>query len=211
MEKHFLMFKMSLFLICGLMSVGCGAFGTKKKGQKVRENDNALTGTWQNSCTKMDWLGFSYNQVSFKFSVLGDFEKTTSLFDDESCSTRIGALSESGTYAALGDAASTPQAKDINLTISEAKITADSDQAVKLLNAAAYCGISEWQKGQASDVLNKDCIGFRHAKGKVVFDIYKVDQDNHRLAVGKSSLFLDKSGAESRPQNLDEINVFIKK
>jgi hypothetical protein len=202
---------MSLMLAFGVVVAGCGAFSTKKKGQKARENDNALTGTWQNSCTKMDWLGFTYNQVTFKFSVLGDFEKTTSLYDNESCTSAIGSLSESGTYAALGDAAATPQAKDINFTISEAKISADTDQAIKLLNTGAYCGISDWQKGQATDVLDKPCVGFQHTKGKVIFDIYKVDQDNKRLETGKGSIFLDKGDADARPKDLDETNVFVKK
>lgn len=118
----------------------------------------------------------------------------------------IGSLNESIAYAPLGDVASTPQAKDIKFNISEAKITAGSDQSVKLLNTAAYCGISKLEKGQATDVLDQDCIGFRYAKGRAIFDIYKGDQDNHRLEIGKEWIFRDKISGESRPKSLDEIN-----
>lgn len=211
MKTYDLMSPVSLMLAFGVVAAGCGAFETKKKGQKARENDSSLNGTWQNSCTKMDWLGFTYYRVTYKFSALGDFDKTTSLFADASCAEAIGSLSESGTYAALGDAADTAQAKDINFTISEAKISADTDQAVKLLNAAAYCGISDWQKGRATDVLDKPCVGFQHVKGKVIFDIYKVDQNDKRLETGKGSIFLDKGDVSSRPKSLDEANTFFKK
>ena len=192
-------------------TVGCGAFGTKNKGQKGRENDNALAGKWQNSCSKMDWLGFSYNQVTFNFSGLGDFDKTTTLFSDANCATAIGSLTENGTYAALGDSPALTGAQNINFTISEAKVSADTDTAVNLFNGVSYCGISSWQKGQATDVLDKPCVGFQHPKGAVIFDVYKVDQDGKRLQTGKGSLFLDKSEASARPSKLDETNVFTKK
>jgi hypothetical protein len=207
-DKKLLAVPFSALLI---LASGCGILQTKNKGQKSRENDSALSGKWENACSKLDWLGFSYHRTSLSFSSLGDFDKTTNLYSDDNCTAATATLTEHGTYSSLGDAQAGSGSQNINYTISEASVTAVSDSAVRLFNAVSYCGISSWQVGQATDVLDKPCAGAQHAKGAVIFDIYKVDNNGDRLTTGKGSFFLDKSDASSRPSKLDEVYVFTKK
>ena len=199
-----------LILSFGITSVGCGMLSTKNKGKKASENDQKLVGEWRDTCNKMDWLGFAYQQQTLRFSALGDFDRDVTLFKDSNCSNPLGKLSEHGTYASLGNSSETPDTKDINFTVTEATMSAEVDDAVSLLNSASYCGISEWKKGNPTDILGKSCAGIQRAKGDVVFDIYRVDTNGKRLISGKGSLFLDKTDTSSRPSSLDENRAFRK-
>jgi len=189
---------------------GCGAFKTKNKGEKAKENDKALTGEWKDGCIKGDWLGLTHEQADYKFSALGDFDHKTTLYRDDACKAADVTLAEHGTYASLGTSASVPNATDINFTVTKAEVTPQSDDAAKLLNDASYCGITAWQKGHAEDVVGKSCLGKDHAKGEVSFDVYRIDNDGRRLTLGKDSLFLGKSDAGSRPGKLDDSRIFDK-
>jgi hypothetical protein len=102
-------------------------------------------------------------------------------------------------------------AHDINFTITGASLTPLSDDGAAALNKSNYCNTNDWKKDHAVDLLGRDCIGANHPKGEVVFDIYKLDQDGKRLMTGKSSLFLDKSDAQARPEALDGANAFNKR
>ena len=210
MQRKIKYASMATLLAIATANAGCGMFSTKSKGEKGRENDSDLAGEWQGGCSKFDWFGFSYHKDAMKFSAVGDFDKVTTLFGDAGCAAPMGTLSEYGTYAALGSSSSVTDAQDINFTIVQAKVSADSDDAVKLLNAVSYCGISAWQKGQATDVLGKSCGGVNHPKGQVTFDVYRVDNGGKRLQIGKDSLFVDKSDVNSRPSKLDESRAFTK-
>ena len=199
-----------IFLTIVPITAGCGMFSTKNKGEKARENDNALTGQWRNGCSKLDWLGFAYHQETLKFSAIGDCDRVTTLFSDSSCTNATATLSERGTYASLGASRVAAGAQDINFTVTQATVTADSDDAVSLLNNASYCGISTWQKNQAVDVMGKTCDGSNHPKGEVIFDVYRVDNDSKRLETGKGTLFVDKSDANSRPGKLDDAHPYLR-
>ena len=200
------------FAIFAVSIAGCGMLSTKNKGEKAQQNDNSLAGEWRAGCNKFDWFGFSYQQEVLKFSVVGDFDKVTSFYSDSTCAEPMGNLSEHGTYAALGSASSAEGARDINFTVTQVSVTADSEDAVKLLNAGSYCGISAWQKGQKTDILGKSCGGMNHPSGEGVFDVYRVDSDGKRLQTGRGSLFTgNRSDANSRPGKLDDTHVYSKK
>jgi hypothetical protein len=188
---------------------GCGAFETKHKGEKAKENDNHLSGEWQDGCTTADWLGFAYQRESLTFSAVGDFDRVTTLYKDEACQAAVGTLTEHGTYSALGASAEVANADDINFQVNEASVKVDDDGAVKLLNDASYCDLS-WQKGQEQSILDKSCLGINHKKGEVVFDIYNVDTNANVLKLGKTSLFTNKAAADDRPARLDEAHPYSK-
>jgi|GEM_PF-6824291 len=196
-----------------LVTIGtsaCGWFPTKSKGEKATQNDVGLAGQWRDSCTKLDWFGFAYQQVTQKFSAVGDFEKTKYLYSDENCSNKIGTLVESGTYDSLGGSTTVNGVKNINFTITKATVSAGSDDAAALLNNISYCGIETWKTGEVNDVLGKTCAGATHAAGEVVFDVYRVDMDGKRLTTGKGTLFLNKTEASARPESLDETHIYTK-
>ena len=195
-------------LIATATVTGCGAFKTKNHGQKAQETDNALSGVWNGTCTKADWLGISHQKAQLTFGALGDFDQTTTLYSDAGCTQPVAALTEHGTYASLGASKTAQNANDINFTTTAYSVTPKSDDAVKLMNGASYCGVNNWANGQATDVLGKTCLGQTYANGDVTFDVYHVD--NNQLTLGKSSLFLTKSSASTRPSQLDSSNVFTK-
>jgi len=202
---------MSVSLVTiGILTSACGAFSTKNKGQKTQENDRQLAGQWQDSCTKKDWLGFTYQRQTFQFSAIGDFDRTTTLYSDEGCATALSTLLEHGTYASLGESAAAPGARDINLTITEASLKPQTDDGAKLLNDVSYCDVTTWERDKDVSVLGKNCAGTTHPSGEVVFDLYRIENEGKHLVTGKGSLWVDKSEASSRPESLDLEHVYIK-
>jgi hypothetical protein len=217
-KKEILMFLNAKHLVtlwtvgAAALATSCGSVGDddKKSGKKIEETDTDLAGEWENSCTKADLFGINYNKTEVKFSPVGDFERETTLYSDEGCATPVGKMKETGTYAALGSSATVDGARDLNLTVSGAKLTAITQDAADKLNTARYCGVTNWTAGQEVDVLGKECLGLTRNNGDVVFDIYRVDQDNKRLTLGKPSLFFDKQRADARPEKLDDTNTYSK-
>jgi hypothetical protein len=189
---------------------GCGAFGTKENGKKSQENNQKLTGEWKSNCSAFGWLGLTHKTDTLTFGALGDFDGATTAFVDDACSTPVTTLTQHGTYASLDASKSVEGATNINFTITSAAITAQSDDAAKMLNAASYCGITAWANGKAIDVMDKPCLGATHPSGEVLFDIYELSNGDDLLNFGKGSLFLDQDDANSRPTTLDESRAFIR-
>lgn len=201
---------MTLAAICGTFALaGCGAFETKGKGKKSDQTDYELAGTWTSACLKLDLLGLSRSSETYKFSALGDFDKTTTVFLDDGCQQPALDETVSGTADSLGADATVQDAKDINFTVTKATLTPRSDKAVQLLNDASYCGLTGWEKDKAVDVLGKDCAGEDWQNGEVIYDVYKRDGD--QLRFGASMIFFDKTDAGERPTKLEDERVFTRK
>lgn len=199
-------------ILCGLMAASaCGMMPTKEKGKKAAETDLGLAGEWQNDCEKKDWLGVTHQREVHKYSATGDFERATKVFSDNECNAAIADLVEGGTFSSLGKSKDVANATDINYTITSATVTPKTENAVKIFNTASYCGKTDWAINASKDVLGLKCLDKTHAKGEVIFDIYRVDMDGKRLTTGKPSLFLSKEDAASRPAALNEQNTFAKK
>ena len=196
-----------LMIIVGAIVAGCGVFSTKNKGKKETQNVIALAGEWRSECIKGDWFDFSQYKDDYKFSAIGDFDKSTTVFKDD-CKTAEITSTLRGTYDALGVTKDVPDAKDINFTVTEALISPRSDTATKILNSAEYCGISDWKTNQDVSVLDRDCVGWNFKKGTVIFDIYRL-QDK-RLFFGKRMTFFSSETNDSRPAKLDEEHVLVK-
>lgn len=202
--------KIGLIALLCVPMANCGRSSTKSKGEKLRQNDFSLSGTWSSECGKSDWLGLTHEKTTFKFSPLGDYDKITTLYSDAECKQGASKLVERGTYASLGKTANVPEATDINFTLVAADMTALSDQSVKLMNTASYCEKSDWKVGESADVLGKKCLGISLAGGKVIFDIYRFSKDKKQLTFGRDQIFLDKSDAQSRPDRLNGERIFNK-
>ncbi len=202
--------KKTCLLLCILgVASSCGAFKTKSKGAKVRQTDTNLGGVWTTGCTNSDWLGLVSQSETLKFSALGDFDRTTTLFSDGQCATPNLELTVRGTFDTLGDDAKVEGSDDINFTVTSASTTPRSENGATILNAVSYCEVSNWANGQTVDTLDNACAGSWH-KGSVIFDIYRLDQDNKNLRFGRPSFFLDRGDAGSRPESLDETSALTK-
>lgn len=199
----------ALAFLCASV-VSCGRNKTQSKGEKLRQNDFSLDGTWRNECTKFDWLGLTHEKTTFKFSSLGDFDKVTTIYSDEACTVGAAQLVERGTYASLDKAPNVPEATDINFTLVAANLTVTNEDTAKLVNTASYCEFSKWSVGATVDVLGKKCLGQSHTSGDVVFDIYRLDNTKKHLTFGKNQIFLDNNTAASRPDRLNSERVFTK-
>jgi hypothetical protein len=199
----------ALGLTAGLV-VACGGSGTSNKGAKARDNDPELAGDWTTACHQRDFLGFTYERQTLRFSLLGDFDRVTTVFSDASCAAAVSTLTESGTYDALGASSAVAGATDLNLTIHAATVRPESDEGAAALNNLSFCGVSGWTKGAEVVVIGRTCLGVTHAHGDVVFDVYRIDQDGKRLLTGKASLLVDKSAADARPGQLDDARPFDK-
>jgi len=153
----------------------------------------------------MDWLGLTSQQEIVKFSALGDFERTTKVYTDSTCSSLAAELVATGTFDTLGASSQVSGSDDINLTVTSATATTQNDLGKNALNAVNFCGSSAWVNGEKVSVLERDCIG-SWRKGSVIFDIYRLDDSNKKLIFGRHSFFQDKRDAASRPDALDGAN-----
>ncbi len=202
--------KIGLIALLCVPLVSCGRSSTKSKGEKLRQNDFSLNGTWNNGCGKTDWLGLSHEKTTLKFSPLGDFDRMTTFYSDAECKQGTAKLVERGTYASLDKTANVPEARDINFTLVAADMSALSDDSVKLMNTASYCEKADWKVGTSTDVLGKKCLGMNLSSGNVIFDIYHLDGSKKQLTFGRDQIFLDKSDAQSRPDKLNSERLFTK-
>jgi len=153
----------------------------------------------------MDWLGLTSQQEMVKFSAIGDFERTTKVYTDATCSSLGAELVTTGTFDTLGASPVVAGSDDINLTVTSATASTQNDLGKNALNAVNFCGSSAWVNGEKVNVLDHDCIG-SWRKGSVVFDIYRLDNGNRKLIFGRHSFFQDKKDGASRPDALDVAN-----
>jgi hypothetical protein len=198
-------------VVVATLNGGCGMFTSEKSGKKLEENDRKLAGEWEGACVQQDWFGFAYQQQTLRFSSIGDFDRTTALYSDQQCHEAVGILVERGTYAALGESKTAEGAHDINLTISAATVRPQSSESADQFNEKKYCGINDWQRDQAKDVLGRECSGVSHPNGEVVYDIYRLENEGSRLLTGKGSIFESGNDAASRPTRLNDKQTFKRK
>jgi hypothetical protein len=190
-------------LVTAPVIIGCGAFKTKNHGQKQRQTNMHLAGTWITGCTKLDWLGLTSERETVIFSALGDFDRTSTVFTDGNCESAGVELTVRGTFDTLGPDSQLAGSDDINFTVTAATATTRNDLGTNTLNAGEYCDNASWSTNQTVDIIDRECAG-SWRKGSVVFDIYRLDNDNKKLRFGRHSFFQDKSDAASRPAVLDE-------
>ncbi len=198
-------------IIAASITSGCGVFSSEKSGKKLEENDRKLAGEWQGACTKQDWFGFAYQQQTLRFSSVGDFDRATAMYSDQQCREAVGTLEEHGTYAALGESKTAKGAHDINFTISSATVRPQSTSAAGEFNSKQYCGFDNWQRDQPKDVLGRECAGVKHPNGEVVYDIYRLENEDKRLLTGKGSIFFCADDAASRPTKLNDEQTYTRK
>jgi hypothetical protein len=188
----------------------CGAFKTKSKGEKARQTNMHLAGTWTTDCTKLDWLGLTSERETLKFSALGDFDRTSTLYTDGTCGSAGVELTVRGTFDTLGPDSKLAGSDDINFTVVAAAATPRSDLGTAALNVDNYCDNSTWSTDATVDILDRDCAG-SWRKGSVVFDVYRLENDNKNLRFGRHSFFQDKTDAASRPTALDDEHALVRK
>ncbi len=194
-----------------LAMTACGSMDTDEKGKKVEQNDVDLAGTWETDCYGGDFLGLSKSSAKVVFSAIGDFDRVSTLFSGDTCAEKALQLSVSGTYDVVGAAQGVEGGADnLNFTVSKATLTPFTDGAVTALNAANYCGVSNWSIGAAVEIAAKDCMGDTVTQGEVVLDIYRIEQEK-RLLLGDSLLWFDKNKPTERPTALALDHVFHKR
>jgi hypothetical protein len=198
----------SVLASIALLSLGCGAFSTKKKGQKQAQNDIHLAGTWKSECAKADWLGLTSEKQILVFSALGDFERTSKIYADAGCMSEAAEFKTTGTFDTLGASSIIPSGDNINYTVTSASALTRNETGSNALNLVNYCGTSTWSVNQTVDIIDKECAG-GWRKGSVVFDVYRLDTDQKRVVFGRQSFFQDKRDAASRPGSLDETHALI--
>lgn len=181
---------------------GCGNFlKTEKKAQKAVQIDESLTGRWSTNCFERGFLFTTYQRDELNFSALGDFEKKAVQHVGADCKTETVSKTVSGTYDELDTVPGIEGGKAINFTVRNVAITAHTNEAVKSLNDAKTCGLSDWVLNKSTSVLGKDC-GETFQDGAVIFDVYKRDSDT--VFLGQSFLlFDDKDAPDNRPTSLD--------
>lgn len=191
----------STLVIAACLSA-CGK--TDDTADKAKQTDTNLAGTWNLACANKDFAGVTHQSDSYNFSLLGDFDRSVKLFNSDGCTTQLAHIDSSGTTDSLGNSQKVDGAKDINFTVTQMEATVDDAEFAKTLNTIKYCGKEDWQVGAAFDMFGKDCAGEKMDKGEVIFQIYKIHDDQLFLGSPVTALWLDGNDASNRPSHLDE-------
>lgn len=199
----------------GILSVvllsGCGALKRDNNEDDSSPNDQRdlkLIGSWERGCERADILGLQSRKVKLNFDLgLGFFREQT-IFAKDVCADERIVEKQTGTYAKVGDAQGVEGAYQINFTVKNAFVTPRSDQAADDLNKVKYCGLDNWKNDVEQKITNVPCKS-GYNEGQVLFDIYKLDENN--LQLGQAGFLLDGSNNNARPATLDTLRPYVKK
>lgn len=185
------------------LTVSCGAFQTKSKGQKFKQTDSALAERWKSDCVAGPLMELSHTMKDYRFSALGDYDRREYFYKDADCSTKLLTYQQTGVYQALGDQPAVDGAKQINYTMNAASFTPQTQEAADMLNATKFCGLDQWQAGQETDVTGRECAGLKFSKGDVIYGNYQV-ADDHILYLGSNAMFTSGIRLNERPNSLNK-------
>jgi hypothetical protein len=193
-----------------ILTASCGILDTDDKGKKAEENAPALAGTWETECVENSALELSRSKREYSFNAVGDFDKTESYYAADDCGNADVVYTVKGTYDDKGNSPDNQDVTMINFTINEALVTVNSDTAIDAMNAVKLCGISDWAVGKETDVTGKDCMGSKVNKGDVIFEVYKLEDDNSDLYFGQNFVFLTETNASERPTDVNRDVLFTR-
>ena len=193
-----------ILLSTTLLVSSCGIINTAEKGKKSEENAPELAGDWKSACVANSALKLSHTQRDFNFNAIGDFDKTESFFKDDLCDESFVTYQVMGTYDEKGENPENADIQMINFTVNEANLTADTGGAVTILNGLKFCGISDWKMGEERNITSQDCTGFKVNKGDVIFESYKLEDNNSDLYLGQKFVFLAKDNSNERPKDVNK-------
>ncbi len=191
-----------------LLIGGCGLLDTKEKAKKLDQNDLNLSGTWNSDCLPTDSFDLAHTKRVFRFSEVGDFEKSEHFSSKEDCADPSFTYTVTGTYASLGTVKDNDNLKQINFTVEKALVNVKSEDAVTALNTIALCGRSDWKVGEEFNVADKDCANLAHKKGDVIFDVYEVK--DKQLSFGQNFVLLSGDEPDDRPDSVQRDLAYTK-
>jgi hypothetical protein len=177
-------------------------------------NESALANAWQSACTPATAapateLGMSNSRRTVALTSTGTFEKTENFFAKGCDESAALTYKVNGTYAMLGENPSNTTVKNIDFTVDSASISVSDAATAEKMNAAGFCGISDWKVDTATDITGKDCKGFTVAKGDVLMDVYKIENDN-TLYFGRQFNFAATEDTKTRPESVSEAAPYTK-
>jgi len=191
--------------------LSCGRFKKDEDDRTVTpasQLDTNLVGTWENDCEKADFIGLQYRRVKFKFETGLGFVREQSVYTDAACAGERYTDKQIGTWASVGEAKETQDARQINLTVVDSYVTPSNKDVAAEFNKLGYCGASDWAEKVTKKVTSVKCASAM-ASGQVIFDIYRVK--DKVVYFGKSGLFLTGKSDGSRPKEIETAKPHHKK
>ncbi len=176
----------------------------KKSGNKAKENDYHLAGKWKGKCINNETRQRPFYKKNLQFSIVGDFESTTTFFNDEGCIDKIVSHVESGTYSSLGESKTDQGSREINFLILKSSITPELQSTASDFNTRSFCGLDKWKNRKSKNIFDATCDGVVRKKGDVIYNTYRFSNSHKKLALGKEPIFLNGEGIAERPEKTDE-------
>lgn len=194
-----------------LFMAACGKSKDKttKSGAAIQETPADLRGAWVSPCLSSVMPGLEGVQREYIFNAIGDFDKIERYYSDSKCQTIAATYKTIGSVEAKGALTEDKAVQSINLTVNDAFLTMNTDNAVKTFNALKLCGRDNWAVNQNDSVINTNCGGALVKKGDVIFDVYS--KSNENLFFGKTFLFLVKDSGDARPTTVNKETPYTKK
>jgi len=131
-------------------------------------------GTWESTCTKES------DTTALKMTMTIAADKTVKqsgqLFSDNTCTSLLMTMDLYSTLAIAGEVDA--NTRKVNLSVTEFKITMNTDVAASDANAESTCGYTDWVKGTAKSCLGKSVDGTGPAdftSNTKKYNIFKVD------------------------------------
>jgi len=192
MKRFFLVVLAS---VC-LPIVACGS-DEKDKGNAFVD---AAEGTWSTSCHVTD----TSSTMSKVVITDNEYQLENTTFSDKACKVRMQSMTVKGKYLTGEELAATPDAYNIDITVTAVLMTFNDDALINQINAASFGGHNDWKKDQPQEV-DGAALGLGVKKDAVIYDIAKVSGDTLGFGVrNESANPEDQYDASKRPTTVAE-------
>lgn len=161
-------------------------------------------GTWKPNCFNGNDGQSNTSDLVWLYIDANGMREELMVFDNPTCSgdparTEISRM----TYSIGADSSCVSGAKDADVTSLGGTLVVQSDAKVAEFNAMKYCGFSDWVKGTAKDISNKECDGeVRLPIARVFYTVIKIDGDKLIFGDGEDPEY-DMSTVAKRSRTLD--------
>jgi len=177
------------------------ACGSDKKSKTAASALAAasLSGTFVQACKP---AGAYSVQGTLNFT--GNIEVgTTNVYMDGNCGALGYSFSLGGTFVSGAAAVAPAGATKLDVVITEASLTPYSAAGADALNAASFCGLTNWTAGLQQNIIGRNCDGRTYNVGTTIYTIYGFYEESLFMGqIGSLGSSTDGSSDLSRPVSL---------
>jgi hypothetical protein len=161
-----------------------------------------LVGAWTSQCHRVSWPPFVAARDTLVYTSEDRFTKTTELHTDTGCRGFEATLVVRGRYDLIGRTGPGNALIDLEYTVSDVVYTPVSPELAATLREGAFCGLIDWQAGEARSIAGRTCFGESLERDLAVPEV--IELDTGRLRAGAPTIWLTDADGFAHPGRVDE-------